>query len=539
MARQRAVLADPARGALAVRPSAVRGHDRHRGGHRRQAPQRRRTPAGARRLRARRDPARVVEQLGDVHRRRRVLGRLRLIVAPLFAGMIGIVIWQRRRERAVLAGQMPGFARRGGSRPARSAAFQPRRAAGLAHRGAPAVRAGGREGRRPVPAGGHRAGVPARPQSAGRHRADGAAVDTPQPSPRSSGPGGRANRAPGALPVALRHHGRSRRLAPPPQVPPSPRRGRPRPTSPRRAGRTTSPPPPMTTRPPHGSRSGWSPPGASARWSARRSRSGPPGRRRLRGVARVGAPGLGVLPACRCCLPTRSCAGRPRAARGTRRRAPRPGPGPRGGGEMPAGQIVVHTSGAPGVGVLAPAAEQGVLPLALHPVMTITGRVEDVTTGCAARAPGGPAGAEAAGWPVGEALVVEMGAEPGAHPRGRPPAVPRRAGARGESPGHARRARASTARRRGRGEPAERVVAPLLSAALDNALRPATARSPGRWRAATRARSPPTSGDHRRPTPDRRRLPGLARRPPTAPRRRTAPEDAAKDAARPALADDP
>ena len=42
------------------------------------------------------------------------------------------------------------------------------------------------------------------------------------------------------------------------------------------------------------------------------------------------------------------------------------------------GQIVVHTCGAHGVGVLAPAAEHDVLPIALHPAMTITGRAEDV-----------------------------------------------------------------------------------------------------------------------------------------------------------------
>src|SRR3954471_18475186 len=42
------------------------------------------------------------------------------------------------------------------------------------------------------------------------------------------------------------------------------------------------------------------------------------------------------------------------------------------------GQIVVHTSGAHGVDVLAPAAEAGALPLALHPVMTFTGREEDL-----------------------------------------------------------------------------------------------------------------------------------------------------------------
>jgi RsiW-degrading membrane proteinase PrsW (M82 family) len=36
-----------------------------------------------------------------------------LIMLPLFAGMIGLVVWQRRRERDVLARQMPGFAAAG------------------------------------------------------------------------------------------------------------------------------------------------------------------------------------------------------------------------------------------------------------------------------------------------------------------------------------------------------------------------------------------------------------------------------------------
>jgi predicted short-subunit dehydrogenase-like oxidoreductase (DUF2520 family) len=73
------------------------------------------------------------------------------------------------------------------------------------------------------------------------------------------------------------------------------------------------------------------------------------------------------------------------------------------------GQIVAHTSGAHGLAVLATAAEHGVLPLALHPAMTFTGRPEDVhrltgvTFGTTA-----PEGLE----PVAAALVVEMGGEP-------------------------------------------------------------------------------------------------------------------------------
>ena len=36
-----------------------------------------------------------------------------LIMLPLFVGILGLVLWQRRRERDVLASQMPGFASAG------------------------------------------------------------------------------------------------------------------------------------------------------------------------------------------------------------------------------------------------------------------------------------------------------------------------------------------------------------------------------------------------------------------------------------------
>lgn len=79
-----------------------------------------------------------------------------------------------------------------------------------------------------------------------------------------------------------------------------------------------------------------------------------------------------------------------------------------------AGQIVVHTSGAHGLAVLEPATRRGVLPLALHPVMTFAGRPEDLNrlTGV----PFGVTAPERAGdiptRPVAEALVLEMGGEP-------------------------------------------------------------------------------------------------------------------------------
>jgi predicted short-subunit dehydrogenase-like oxidoreductase (DUF2520 family) len=42
------------------------------------------------------------------------------------------------------------------------------------------------------------------------------------------------------------------------------------------------------------------------------------------------------------------------------------------------GQVVAHTSGAHGIGVLAPAVARGAQPLAMHPAMTFTGRAEDL-----------------------------------------------------------------------------------------------------------------------------------------------------------------
>ncbi|HKC29674.1 MAG TPA: DUF2520 domain-containing protein [Jatrophihabitans sp.] len=73
------------------------------------------------------------------------------------------------------------------------------------------------------------------------------------------------------------------------------------------------------------------------------------------------------------------------------------------------GQMVAHTSGAHGIGVLDAAAARGVLPLALHPVMTFTGRAEDLD-----RLTGATFGVTTAEElrPVAESLVLEMGGEP-------------------------------------------------------------------------------------------------------------------------------
>jgi predicted short-subunit dehydrogenase-like oxidoreductase (DUF2520 family) len=74
-----------------------------------------------------------------------------------------------------------------------------------------------------------------------------------------------------------------------------------------------------------------------------------------------------------------------------------------------AGRLVAHASGAHGIRVLDPATRAGALPLALHPVMTFTGREDDVD-----RIKGVSFGVTAPDplRPAAEALVIEMGGEP-------------------------------------------------------------------------------------------------------------------------------
>lgn len=134
------------------------------------------------------------------------------------------------------------------------------------------------------------------------------------------------------------------------------------------------------------------------------------------------------------------------------------------------GQIVLHTCGAHGVEVLRPASEIGVLPVALHPAMTFTGRTEDVerlTTACTAVT--APPDNEAA-WNVAEALALELGTEPV-----RVPEQARRLyhAALTHGANHLMTLVNECAELlRGAGiEDAERLMAPVLSASLDNALR--------------------------------------------------------------------
>lgn len=73
------------------------------------------------------------------------------------------------------------------------------------------------------------------------------------------------------------------------------------------------------------------------------------------------------------------------------------------------GQILVHTSGATTLEVFAPATQQGVIPMSIHPVMTFTGTSLDIAklknASFAINAP-------KLMIPIAQALVLELGAEP-------------------------------------------------------------------------------------------------------------------------------
>lgn len=136
-------------------------------------------------------------------------------------------------------------------------------------------------------------------------------------------------------------------------------------------------------------------------------------------------------------------------------------------GQVRPGQLLVHASGRYGYGVLDPATRRGALPLALHPVMTLTGTSLDLD-----RLAGCPFGVTAPDplRPVAEALVVEMGGEPvWVHEGHR--ALYHAALAHGAN--HLATLVTSTLdllRAAGVETPA-RLVTPLLAASLDNALR--------------------------------------------------------------------
>ncbi|AYJ51377.1 Rossmann-like and DUF2520 domain-containing protein [Rhodococcus sp. P1Y] len=79
-------------------------------------------------------------------------------------------------------------------------------------------------------------------------------------------------------------------------------------------------------------------------------------------------------------------------------------------GVIAPGKLVVHTSGANGIGVLAPLTALGAIPLAIHPAMTFTGHSED--TDRLASACFGITASDEIGYAVAQALVLELGGEP-------------------------------------------------------------------------------------------------------------------------------
>ncbi|GAA2157092.1 Rossmann-like and DUF2520 domain-containing protein [Pedococcus bigeumensis] len=132
-----------------------------------------------------------------------------------------------------------------------------------------------------------------------------------------------------------------------------------------------------------------------------------------------------------------------------------------------AGQLVAHTSGRHGLEVYAPALDQHVLGLALHPAMTFTGtaldldRLVECCFGVTAPEPLRP---------VAEALVLEIGAEPvwiEESARG----LYHAALAHGANHLVTLIAQSLQALRAAGVESPARVLGPLVSAALDNALR--------------------------------------------------------------------
>ena len=79
-------------------------------------------------------------------------------------------------------------------------------------------------------------------------------------------------------------------------------------------------------------------------------------------------------------------------------------------GAVRRGTIVVHTSGANGVAILDPLAEQGCVPLAIHPAMTFTGADEDIVR--LADSCFGVTAADEIGYAIAQSLVLEIGGEP-------------------------------------------------------------------------------------------------------------------------------
>lgn len=131
------------------------------------------------------------------------------------------------------------------------------------------------------------------------------------------------------------------------------------------------------------------------------------------------------------------------------------------------GQLIAHASGRYGIAVLASAVEAGALPLALHPAMTLTGTSLDLE-----RISGAPFGVTAPDQlrPVAEALVVEMGGEPVWVPEEHR-ALYHAALANGSNHLVTLVSQSLDLLREAGIEEPQRLLSPLMYAALDNALR--------------------------------------------------------------------
>lgn len=152
-------------------------------------------------------------------------------------------------------------------------------------------------------------------------------------------------------------------------------------------------------------------------------------------------------------------------------------------GAVSPGTLVMHTSGANGIGVLAPLTGRGVVPMAVHPAMTFAGGDED--TDRLATACFGITAADDIGYAIAQALVLEIGGEP-VRVREDARTLYHAALAHGsnhlvtvvvdavealrEALAHQELLGQALVEDSPNGVP-ERVLAPLLSAALDNALR--------------------------------------------------------------------
>ena len=132
-----------------------------------------------------------------------------------------------------------------------------------------------------------------------------------------------------------------------------------------------------------------------------------------------------------------------------------------------AGQLVLHASGLHGLGVLTPATEVGALPLALHPAMTFSGEETDLDrllgASIAVTAPEPLR-------PVGEVLALELGGEPVWVPEALRP-LWHTGLAHGANHLVTLVGQAVDLLTRAGVEQPRHVLAPLLTAALDNALR--------------------------------------------------------------------